>query len=61
LHQAFRKRIPFFFNAPGRRKTGFVLPISAYTGIGSGRAAAASKSARPAGSEPVKATALVRG
>ena len=46
-------------SAPGSRKTGFTLPISAYTGIGSGRLAAASNSAHPARRLPVKATALI--
>ena len=47
--------------APGRRKIGFEDPISAYTGIGSGRIAAASKSVRPARSDPVKPAARMRG
>ena len=48
-------------SAPGSTNTGLTLPISAYTGIGSGRLAPASNSARPAVRLPVKATALVSG
>ena len=48
-------------SAPGRRNTGLMLLISANTGIGSGRAAAASHSARPATREPVKPTPQVAG
>ena len=46
-------------SAPGSRKTGFTLPISAYTGMGTGRAAPASNNARPAVRLPVKATARI--
>ena len=42
-------------------KTGFKLLISAKTGIGSGRDAAASNKARPAVREPVKPTAFANG
>jgi hypothetical protein len=48
-------------SAPGSTNTGLTLPISAYTGIGSGRVAPASNRARPAVRLPVKATALVNG
>ena len=48
-------------SAPGSTNTGLVEPISAYTGIGSTRRAAASNSARPAVNEPVNATARVAG
>ena len=48
-------------SASGNRKTGLRLLISAKTGIGSGRAAAASHNARPAACEPVKPTARVVG
>ena len=48
-------------SAPGSTKTGLQLLISANTGIGSGRAAAAVMSARPPDREPVKPTALTRG
>src|SRR6516225_6602690 len=46
---------------PGSRNTGFVLPISTYAGMGSGRCVAASKMALPARREPVKATAFASG
>ena len=46
---------------PCNRNTGFKLPISANTGIGSGRAAAKSANARPARSDPVKPTPCVKG
>ena len=48
-------------SAPGRMKTGLPLDISVKQGMGSGRAAARSMSARPARSEPVKATARMSG
>ena len=48
-------------SASGSRKTGLRLLISANTGIGSGRAAAASQSARPAAWEPVNPTARAAG
>jgi len=44
--QTLRKRGGAFTHAPGRTKTGFRLLISAKTGMGCGREAAASKSAR---------------
>src|SRR5690606_27212608 len=47
--------------ASGRMKVGFTLPISAYTGIGLGRAAAVSYNARPPRSDPVKPTASIAG
>src|ERR1700678_52274 len=48
-------------SAPGRMKTGFVLLISAKTGIGSGRAAATSISILPAVRDPVKPAAFTSG
>jgi len=47
--------------APGRMTIGLMLPISAKTGIGAGRAAPRSNSARPALSDPVNPTAVVPG
>ena len=47
--------------APGRTKTGLPLDISVKQGIGSGRAAARSISARPACRDPVNATARTSG
>ena len=44
-----------------RKKTGFTLPISEKTGIGSARFAAVSNNARPPCNEPVNPTALVNG
>jgi hypothetical protein len=46
---------------PGRTTTGLTELISAYTGIGSRRAAAAATRASPPAREPVKPTALIRG
>ena len=48
-------------SAPGSTTTGLIDDISAYTGIGSGRAAAAATRASPAAREPVKPTAAIRG
>ena len=48
-------------SASGRRKIGFKLLISAKTGIGAGRADAASNKARPAAREPVNPTAQADG
>ena len=48
-------------SAAGRTSTGLMLLISAYTGIGSGRAFAIFISASPPPREPVKPTALMRG
>src|SRR5690349_7983044 len=47
--------------APSSRNTGLIELISAYTGIGSGRLAAAATRAVPAVRDPVKPTALIRG
>ncbi len=47
--------------APGSTKTGLVLPISAYTGMGALRRAAMSISARPPRNDPVKPTAFTSG
>ena len=44
--------------APGSRKTGLMLDISAYTGIGTGRAAAACMRATPAGARAGEADRL---
>ncbi|MNG19783.1 hypothetical protein D3C84_1039760 [compost metagenome] len=52
---------PRAFSASGRRITGLMLLISANTGIGCGRAAAMSHSARPPCREPVKPTAWIAG
>ena len=49
------------FRAPGNKITGLMLLISAYTGIGSGRAAASFMRAVPPAKDPVKATALIAG
>ncbi len=46
---------------PGSRKTGLTALISAKTGIGTGRDAAAATSASPTRREPVKATAAMAG
>src|SRR6478609_8911691 len=52
---------PLLDSAPSNRKTGLMELISAYTGIGSGRAAAAATRAVPPERDPVKPTALIRG
>ncbi|MNE41693.1 hypothetical protein D3C80_1357750 [compost metagenome] len=52
---------PRLASACGSTSTGLMLLISANTGIGCGRAAAMSHSARPPLSEPVKPTAWIAG
>ncbi len=52
---------PRVASASGRTKSGLAEPISAKTGIGCGRCAAASRRARPARNEPVKPTAWTAG
>ena len=48
-------------SAPSSRNTGLIELISAYTGMGSGRPAAAATRAVPPERDPVKPTALIRG
>ena len=58
---AFAISSPRVASASGRTKTGLAEPISAKTGIGCSRRAAASKRARPPRKEPVKPTAWIAG
>ena len=59
--QPFAISPPRAATACGNRNIGFTLPSSPKNGIGSGRAAQRSKSARPPPSEPVKPTARISG
>ncbi len=59
--QSGRDCIAPLAHRPGKMKTGFVLPISAKKGIGSGRDAAMSINALPATVEPVKPPAFTNG
>jgi len=52
---------PRALSAAGRRNIGLTEPSSPKNGIGSGRAAQRSNSARPPASEPVKPTARISG